>query len=174
MTRDEVEWHDLFFTRCDFFCDLLQQTQTGKCYLFVLCNKNSSGLLKDFGGHLCVLGGTRYVKMKQLMKCTRKSRYCIILTSYFTEIPTQPVPILTIILNPGLNLISNNHPPRNFDNTQIHRHSVLNWKFGKLKQTENATGNSPQVSRILINNWIINEPELSMSIWSTRNSRVYT
>ena len=40
-----------FFTRCDVFCDLLQYTYTEKCYLFVLYNKNSNGLLKDFGGH---------------------------------------------------------------------------------------------------------------------------
>ena len=40
----------LFFTRCDVFCDLLQYTHTEKCYLFVLYNKNSNGLLKDFGG----------------------------------------------------------------------------------------------------------------------------
>ena len=39
-----------FFTRCDVFCDLLQYTYTEKCYLFVLYNKNSNGLLKDFGG----------------------------------------------------------------------------------------------------------------------------
>ena len=40
----------LFFTRCNVFCDLLQYTHTEKCYLFVLYNKNSNGLLKDFGG----------------------------------------------------------------------------------------------------------------------------
>ena len=40
----------LFFTRCDVFCDLLQYTRTEKCNLFVLYNKNSNGLLKDFGG----------------------------------------------------------------------------------------------------------------------------
>ena len=40
----------LFFTRCDVFCDLLQYTHTGKCNLFVLYNKNSNGLLKDFWG----------------------------------------------------------------------------------------------------------------------------
>ena len=39
----------LFFTRCDVFCDLLQYTHTEKCNLFVLYNKNSSGLLKDLG-----------------------------------------------------------------------------------------------------------------------------
>ena len=34
---------------CDVFCDLLQYTCTEKCNLFVLYNKNSNGLLKDFG-----------------------------------------------------------------------------------------------------------------------------
>ena len=32
------------------FCDLLQYTRTGKCNLFVLYNKDSNGLLKDFWG----------------------------------------------------------------------------------------------------------------------------
>ena len=41
----------LFFTRCDVFCDLLQYTHTETCNLFVLYNKNSSALLKDFWGH---------------------------------------------------------------------------------------------------------------------------
>ena len=40
----------LFFTRCDVFCDLLQYTDTKKCNLFVLYNKNSNGLWKDLGG----------------------------------------------------------------------------------------------------------------------------
>ena len=44
----------LFFTRCDVFCDLLLYTlthaRTEKCNLFVLYNKNSNGLLKDFWG----------------------------------------------------------------------------------------------------------------------------
>ena len=40
----------LFFTRCDVFCDLLQYTRTEICNLFVLDNKNSNGLLKDFRG----------------------------------------------------------------------------------------------------------------------------
>ena len=40
----------LLFTHCDVFCDLLQYTHTKKCDLFVLYNKNSNGLLKDFGG----------------------------------------------------------------------------------------------------------------------------
>ena len=39
----------LFFTRCDGFCDLLQYTHTEKWNLFVLYNKNSNSLLKDFG-----------------------------------------------------------------------------------------------------------------------------
>ena len=47
-TRSRVAWL-LFFTRCDVFCDLLQYTHMEKCYLFVLYNKNSNGLLKDFG-----------------------------------------------------------------------------------------------------------------------------
>ena len=35
---------------CDHvICDLLQYTHTEKCNLFVLYNKNSNGLLKDFG-----------------------------------------------------------------------------------------------------------------------------
>ena len=38
-----------FFTRCDIFCDLLRYTHMEKCYLFVLYNKNSNGLLKDLG-----------------------------------------------------------------------------------------------------------------------------
>ena len=40
------------FTRCDVFRDLLQYTHTEKCYLhaFVLYNKSSNGLLKDFWG----------------------------------------------------------------------------------------------------------------------------
>ena len=46
--RSRVAWL-LFFTRCDVFCDLLQYTHTEKCYLVVLYNKNSNGLLKDFG-----------------------------------------------------------------------------------------------------------------------------
>ena len=40
----------LYITRCDVFCDLLQYTHTEKCSLFVLYNKNSNGLLKDFWG----------------------------------------------------------------------------------------------------------------------------
>ena len=40
----------LFFTRCDVFCDLLQYTHMEKCNLFILYNKNSNCLLKDFGG----------------------------------------------------------------------------------------------------------------------------
>ena len=40
----------LFITRCDVFSDLLQYTHMEKCNLFVLYNKNSNGLLKDFGG----------------------------------------------------------------------------------------------------------------------------
>ena len=44
----------LFVTRfCDVtssVCDLLQYTCTEKCNLFVLYNKNSKDLLKDFGG----------------------------------------------------------------------------------------------------------------------------
>ena len=49
----KIEWPDLFFTRCDVFCDLLQytHTHTEKFNLFVLYNKNSNGLLKDFLGH---------------------------------------------------------------------------------------------------------------------------
>ena len=47
--RSRVVWL-LFFTRCDVICDLLQYTHTEKCYLFVLYNKNSNVLLKDFGG----------------------------------------------------------------------------------------------------------------------------
>ena len=39
-----------YFTSCDVFCDLLQYTHKEKCYLFVLYNKNSNGLLKDFWG----------------------------------------------------------------------------------------------------------------------------
>ena len=31
----------------DVFCDLLQYTHTEKCYLFVLYNKNSNGLLAE-------------------------------------------------------------------------------------------------------------------------------
>ena len=44
--RSRVAWL-WFFTRCDVFCDLLQytHTHTEKCNLFVLYNKNSSGLL---------------------------------------------------------------------------------------------------------------------------------
>ena len=38
----------VIFTRCDVFCDLLQYTDTDKCYLFVLYNKNANGLLEDF------------------------------------------------------------------------------------------------------------------------------
>ena len=41
---DEIEWRDC----CS--CNLLQYTDMGKCYLFVLYNKNSNGLLKDFLG----------------------------------------------------------------------------------------------------------------------------
>ena len=37
------------YWRCDVFCDLLQYTHTKKCNLFVLYNKNSNGLLNDFG-----------------------------------------------------------------------------------------------------------------------------
>ena len=40
----------LFFTHCDVFWDILQYTRMGKCNLFVLYNKNSNGLLKDFWG----------------------------------------------------------------------------------------------------------------------------
>ena len=40
----------LFFTRCDIFCDLSQYTHMEKYNVFVLYNKNSNGLLKDFGG----------------------------------------------------------------------------------------------------------------------------
>ena len=45
MRRSRVAWQ-LFFTRCDVFCDLLQYIHSEKCYLFVLYN----GLLKDFLG----------------------------------------------------------------------------------------------------------------------------
>ena len=48
--RSRVAWL-LFFTRCDVFYDLLQYKHTGKSNLFVLNNKNSKNLLKDFGGH---------------------------------------------------------------------------------------------------------------------------
>ena len=51
--RSRVAWL-LFFTRfCDVtfsVSDLLQYTCTEKCNLFVLYNKNSKGLLKDFWG----------------------------------------------------------------------------------------------------------------------------
>ena len=47
-TRRSREAWQLFFTRCDVFCDLLQCTHTHKCNIFVLYNKNSNGLLKDF------------------------------------------------------------------------------------------------------------------------------
>ena len=49
MTSQHVKNKKLLcFTRCDVFCDLLQYTHTEK--VFVLYNKNSNGLLKDFGG----------------------------------------------------------------------------------------------------------------------------
>ena len=47
--QSQVVWL-LFFTLCDVFCDLLQHTCTEKCNLFVLHNKKSNGLLKNFDG----------------------------------------------------------------------------------------------------------------------------
>ena len=47
--RSRVAWL-LFITRCDVFCDLLQYIHTEKCNLFVLYNKNSSGLFENFWG----------------------------------------------------------------------------------------------------------------------------
>ena len=47
-TRDEVEWRDC----CSLHAvtsSVIYYTHTEKCNLFVLYNKNSNGLLKDFG-----------------------------------------------------------------------------------------------------------------------------
>ena len=88
--RSRVAWL-LFFTRCDVFCDLLQYTHTGKCNIFVLYNKNSNGLLKNFRGmekekqvcwrdltwiwrHLCVYFNRSRSTLNNQWKCTQKSK----------------------------------------------------------------------------------------------------
>ena len=58
----------LFITRCDVFSDLLQYTHMEKCNLFVLYNKNSNGLLKDFGG-IGILGASWSFSKKCEYKC---------------------------------------------------------------------------------------------------------
>ena len=52
-TRDEVEWRDCCSLHAVTSSVIYDSTHTRKkCYLFVLCNKSSNGLLKDLrGGH---------------------------------------------------------------------------------------------------------------------------
>ena len=101
----------LFFTRCHVFCDLLQYTQTEKCNLFVLYNKNSNSLLKDFGAwkkknksrrdliwiwcHLCVSFNRSRSTTNEKYKCTQKSCYCI---NYITCMYTLRMLIAKCIL----------------------------------------------------------------------------
>ena len=49
-TRDEVQWRDCCSLHAVTSSVIYYSTHTEKCNLFVLYNKNSNGLLKDFWG----------------------------------------------------------------------------------------------------------------------------